>query len=76
MYVYCKRCLRHYDDAVSWTLCPHGPLWAGVSAYCQEHDLVNCPFHIPIAPPPPTFIRGLKSWALRFFGARDETSES
>ena len=42
MYVQCGKCRRNYDDAVSWTLCPHGPLWAGPTAYCPKHDLVNC----------------------------------
>lgn len=38
-------CGRLFDDEQSLTICPHGPLWAGVERYCIEHDLVDCPFH-------------------------------
>lgn len=44
MIVVCDHCQRLYDDAEQWTLCPHGPLWAGWEDYCREHDLVACPF--------------------------------
>jgi hypothetical protein len=42
MYVECDKCHLRYDDETRWTICPHGPLWAGVDAYCRRHDLVNC----------------------------------
>lgn len=45
MITFCLNCNRRYDDAEYWTICPHGPLWAGPSAYCKQHDLVNCPLH-------------------------------
>jgi hypothetical protein len=45
MIVTCSVCNRLYDDAEQWTLCNHGPLWASLNSYCQEHDLVNCPLH-------------------------------
>lgn len=38
----CETCGHYYDDEFCWTICPHGPLWAAVDAYCREHDLVNC----------------------------------
>lgn len=41
----CETCGRYFDDEQSWTLCPHGPLWAPLNAYCREHDLVNCKLH-------------------------------
>lgn len=44
MVVRCPDCRRVYDDAERWTLCPHGPLWAGPDEYCPRHDLVRCPF--------------------------------
>jgi hypothetical protein len=43
MTVQCPDCKSVYDDEHQWTICPHGPLWAGVDAYCKRHDLVNCP---------------------------------
>jgi hypothetical protein len=49
--VRCHSCDRVYDDAECWTICPHGPLWAGVSAYCPLHDLVHCPNHPPTRGP-------------------------
>lgn len=42
MVVLCEKCGIYYDDESRWTICPHGPLWAGVKAYCRKHDLVNC----------------------------------
>ena len=45
MQLQCGDCRRLFDDEVSWTICPHGPLWAAPEAYCREHDLVNCPHH-------------------------------
>ena len=45
MLVRCETCRHAYDDAAQWTLCPHGPLWAAVDAYCPQHDLVHCPLH-------------------------------
>jgi hypothetical protein len=41
----CETCGHYYDDEFTWTLCPHGPLWAPLNAYCREHDLVNCKLH-------------------------------
>jgi hypothetical protein len=41
----CERCGHYYDDEQSWTICPHGPLWAPAWAYCREHDLVHCKLH-------------------------------
>ena len=41
----CETCGHYYNDEQSWTICPHGPLWAPVEAYCREHDLVNCKLH-------------------------------
>lgn len=38
-------CGRLYDDAEAWTICPHGPLWAALDAYCRQHDLVDCRLH-------------------------------
>lgn len=23
MIVFCRACLKHYDDAIAWSLCPH-----------------------------------------------------
>ena len=43
--VHCSSCNRTYDDESRWTICPHGPLWAGPDKYCAEHDLINCPHH-------------------------------
>ena len=40
MNVTCPACRRIYDDATCWTLCPHGPLWAGVNDYCPRCDTV------------------------------------
>jgi hypothetical protein len=40
--VRCEDCGHLYDDAEQWTICPHGPLWAGPKAYCPLHDLVHC----------------------------------
>lgn len=45
MLVHCSSCNRTYDDESRWTICPHGPLWAGPYKYCAEHDLINCPHH-------------------------------
>ncbi len=42
MIVPCEKCHTLYDDENRWTICPHGPLWAGPGQYCREHDLVNC----------------------------------
>jgi hypothetical protein len=42
MWVTCRFCHVGYEDEVSWTICPHGPLWAAVEAYCRKHDLVDC----------------------------------
>jgi len=42
MMIKCNLCGRIYDDATRWTICPHGPLWAGPNDYCPRHDLVNC----------------------------------
>jgi hypothetical protein len=44
-------CGRLFDDAQQWTICPHGPLWAGADRYCVEHDLVDCVFHEARRPP-------------------------
>ena len=41
----CEICGHYYDDEQSWTICPHGPIWAPLNAYCREHDLVNCKLH-------------------------------
>lgn len=41
MYVRCEKCGRNYDDAKCWTICPHGPLWAGLSDYCPRCDTVK-----------------------------------
>lgn len=39
----CPRCDLKYDDATSWTICPHNPLDVPFDApYCQYHDLFNC----------------------------------
>jgi hypothetical protein len=35
---HCKKCLRRYDDAKCWTLCPHGPLGFGPEDYCPKCD--------------------------------------
>lgn len=45
MYRICEQCEHGYDDENCWTICPHGPLWAAVDAYCRECDLVNCHTH-------------------------------
>jgi hypothetical protein len=42
---FCETCGHYYDDEFCWTLCPHGPLWAPLHAYCREYDLVNCKLH-------------------------------
>jgi hypothetical protein len=42
MIVNCEKCFTTYDDVSRWTICPHGPLWAGPAQYCREHDSVNC----------------------------------
>jgi hypothetical protein len=47
MIVLCDKCGIHYDDENRWTLCPHGPLWAPLEAYCRWHDLVFCKFCTP-----------------------------
>lgn len=41
----CETCGHYFDDEFTWTICPHGPLWAPLNAYCREHDLVNCKLH-------------------------------
>lgn len=41
----CEKCGHYYDDEHCWTICPHGPIWAPLNAYCREHDLVNCKLH-------------------------------
>lgn len=38
----CNECDRVYEDVDCWTLCPHGPIWAPLDAYCREHDMVFC----------------------------------
>ena len=43
MIVRCESCRSVYDDEQSWTICPHGPLWAYPHTYCKQHDLVDCP---------------------------------
>lgn len=45
MIVRCESCGALYNDEHCWTLCPHGPLWAGPKAYCKKHDLVDCLFY-------------------------------
>lgn len=42
MIVECSICIGYHDDERQWTLCPHGPLWAPLEAYCRAHDLVDC----------------------------------
>ena len=37
----CEKCERYYDDAKCWTICPHGPLWAGLHDYCPRCDTVK-----------------------------------
>lgn len=51
MIVTCEECSYVYDDAVCWTICPHGPLGGG-NRYCREHDLDPCPFCVPGAKNP------------------------
>lgn len=41
MWVHCPTCRRGYDDAQCWTICPHGPLWAGPHDYCRKCDTVK-----------------------------------
>ena len=41
MQVQCDVCGRGYDDAECWTICPHGPLWAGLKEYCPKCDTVE-----------------------------------
>lgn len=54
MWVLCdKGCGLRYDDARSWTICPHNPLDGPPESrdanpeagYCREHDLFGCPLH-------------------------------
>lgn len=45
--VQCEQCGLVYDDVNRWTICPHGPLWAPVEAYCRKCDLVFCQEHTP-----------------------------
>lgn len=40
MIIKCSVCHRKIEDETRWTICPHGPIWAGVSDYCTMHDLV------------------------------------
>lgn len=43
MIVTCQTCGAAYDDARSWTICPHNPLYRGAGdVLCREHDLFNC----------------------------------
>ena len=45
MIVHCDRCIRVYDDAQAYTICPHNSLAVGPSTpYCREHDLYDCPY--------------------------------
>jgi hypothetical protein len=41
MVVCCSKCKRCYDDEHCWTICPHGPLWAGVDQYDPKTDCVK-----------------------------------
>jgi hypothetical protein len=40
MIVLCLKCGRYYDDAVCWTICPHGPLEHGLDEYCPKCDTI------------------------------------
>ena len=42
MVIRCEKCYSFYNDENQWTICPHGPLWAPLNAYCKKHDLVDC----------------------------------
>lgn len=72
MWVVCDKpdCGRRYDDARSWTICPHMPLEGPVApraedpaaGYCREHDLFGCPFHDDS--PHPTDVYGVADTRL------------
>jgi hypothetical protein len=41
MLVTCNTCRRVYDDAQSWTICPHGPIGFALTDYCPKCDTLR-----------------------------------